>query len=72
MLFLGHNNISDISPLAELVNLTETALHANQISDIRPLIGLANLTAASLDNNQVSNEQIAELRAALPNASIRH
>jgi internalin A len=36
-LYLGHNQISDIKPLANLTNLTDLSLPNNQISDWFPV-----------------------------------
>ena len=52
---LGSNPITDIGPLAGLMNLTELYLSSNQIADIGPLDGLTNLTALSLGSNQISD-----------------
>ncbi len=48
-------NLSGISPLASLTNLTELFLDGNQISDISPLANLTNLTKLDLDYNQISD-----------------
>jgi internalin A len=47
---LGLNQISDVSPLASLTNLTKLYLHGeeNQINDITPLASLTNLTGLGL------------------------
>ena len=47
--------ISDISPLASLTNLTELELVDNQITDISPLASLTNLTELYLQDNQISD-----------------
>ncbi|CEK40127.1 immunoglobulin-like domain-containing protein [Paraclostridium sordellii] len=50
------NQISDISPLAGLTNLTTLSLRGNfKVSDISPLAGLTNLTNLSLEYNQISD-----------------
>ena len=41
---LNNNNISDLTPLAGLTNLTTLHLGENNISDLTPLAGLTNLT----------------------------
>jgi hypothetical protein len=43
-LHLGHEQISDVSPLTSLTNLTVLEISGNQISDISPLASLTNLT----------------------------
>lgn len=50
-----HQNITDISPLTNLTNLTELHLSGNNISDISPLSGLIYLTELNLASNNISN-----------------
>ena len=52
---LNGNQISDISPLAGLINLERLELNGNQISDISPLAGLINLEGLELRQNQISD-----------------
>ena len=52
---LNGNQISDISPLAGLINLERLELNGNQISDISPLAGLINLERLELRQNQISD-----------------
>lgn len=54
-LYLGNNQISDISPLAESSGLTELYLSSNQISDISPLAELNELNTLYLGANQISD-----------------
>jgi len=54
-LWLGENQISDITPITGLVNLTRLHLGRNQISDITPLAGLTNLEWLHLGENQISD-----------------
>ena len=54
-LHLAGNLISDISPLADLVNLEVLRLHRNAIMDISPLAGLINLVHLSIDHNAVTD-----------------
>ncbi|EAG1723523.1 hypothetical protein BBW79_14345, partial [Listeria monocytogenes] len=49
------NQISDISLLANLTNLSTLYLNNNQISDISPLANLTNLSTLYLNNNQISD-----------------
>ncbi|TAE66346.1 MAG: GTP-binding protein, partial [Bacteroidetes bacterium] len=49
-----NNQISDISALQSLTNLTELVLSNNQISDISALQSLTNLTELVLSSNQIS------------------
>lgn len=55
ILWLGDNQISDISVLENLVNLEELILCQNQISDISPLKKLTNLKYLDLWGNQISD-----------------
>ncbi|RKU16937.1 hypothetical protein C6500_17085 [Candidatus Poribacteria bacterium] len=50
----GHN-ISDVSPLAELKNLTGLWLWDNNISDVSPLANLTNLRDLRLTGNNISD-----------------
>ena len=53
---LYNNKITDIMPLAGLVNLTHLELTCNgRITDISPLAGLINLTNLDLQNNSLSD-----------------
>ena len=47
--------ISDITPLAGLTNLTELSLSGSRINDISPLAGLTNLTVLSLVWTQIND-----------------
>lgn len=64
------NNISDLSPLAGLTNLQDLNLAHNQISDLTPLEGLKQLKRLWISCNNVTEEQINQLRKALPNTQI--
>ncbi|MGD7053925.1 leucine-rich repeat domain-containing protein [Sutcliffiella horikoshii] len=50
-----HNNIKDVSPLADLTQLTDLVLWNNQITDISSLEKLTNLTFLDLDTNNISD-----------------
>ena len=52
---LDDNNISDITPLTNLANLTKLSLSDNQIRDISPLASLTNLVMLHLANNQIDD-----------------
>ena len=52
--FLERNSISDISPMADLIQLTKLRLGGNSISNISPLSGLTQLTRLSLWANSIS------------------
>ena len=50
-----NGNISDLSPLRGLSNLTELQLDRNKISDLSPLRGLTNLRYLHLSVNMISD-----------------
>ncbi len=52
---LDDNEISDLSPLAGLINLRELWLEKNPLSDISPVRSLTNLTHLDIDHNKVSD-----------------
>ena len=52
---LNKNQISDITPLQALTNLTWLYLYKNQISDLTALQSLTNLTELNLGDNQISD-----------------
>jgi len=54
-LYLSHNQISDLSPLAGLTNLQILDISVNQISDLSPLEDLTNLLWLYLEYNQISD-----------------
>ena len=47
--------MSDISPLANLTNLTWLGLDSNQISDISALAGMTALNWLFIENNQITD-----------------
>ena len=53
--FASNNDISDVSALVGLTNLTALWLNGNSISDISPLAGLKSLTRLGLSNNSISD-----------------
>ena len=53
--FVNSNDISDLTPLAGLTNLTHLHLHRNSIADLTPLAGLTNLTRLSLSENSIAD-----------------
>lgn len=54
-LFLTNNEITDITPIASLTNLTYLDLKQNQLSDLKPLKSLTNLSVLSIEGNQISD-----------------
>ena len=61
----------DLSPLAELENLETLHLTNAEVNDLSPLAEVKNLKALHLRKTQVSDEQVQELRQALPNCEIQ-
>jgi len=63
-LYLGTNQISDLSPLSNLTNLQALYLNNNQIVDISPLVeneGLAEGDTINLQGNPLSAEAVNTL-----------
>ena len=50
-----NNEVTDISPLASLTNLSRLDLTGNEISDLSPLASLTNLTKLTLTGNEISD-----------------
>ena len=55
---LSNNQIRNISPLSELVNLKYLYLHNNQIRDISPLDNLKKLTNINYKNNPLMSPEL--------------
>ena len=65
---LYQNQISDLTPLAGLLNLTDLNLVGNQISDIRPLIALTQLKFLRFAGNPILDAtSLQTLRENNPN-----
>jgi hypothetical protein len=69
---LMNTQVIDISPLAELKNLEALKLLRTSVSDFSPLAESKNLKRLYLRSTQVIDEQVRELRLALPNCKIDH
>ena len=54
-LYIARNKITDVSPLAGLIDLEYLVLTENQISDVTPLGGLTRLSELDLNDNQISD-----------------
>ena len=52
-LYLQDNNIADISPLSELINLKKLDLSNNLLEDLEPLSELGNLEFVDLLGNEI-------------------
>ena len=70
MLYLDHNQISDISPLSSLTGLTRLNLNDNQISDISALVENSSLGEGDkvwLEDNNLDlwegSEDLEDIRA---------
>jgi Leucine-rich repeat (LRR) protein len=69
-LYLSNNQISDVSAVSGLVNLSVLDLGANQISDVSPLSGLVSLTSLDLWYNQVSDLNPLVLNAGIDSGDL--
>jgi Leucine-rich repeat (LRR) protein len=67
---LSGTKVSNLSPLAELENLNVLFLMNTQLSDLSPLAKLKNLETLMGFGRLVSEEQVEELKKALPNCEI--
>ena len=67
---LQNTQVSDLTPLAGLANLKYLYLNNTQVSDLAPLAKLTSLKWLDLYETPVSEEQVEELRKALPNCII--
>ena len=61
---LPDNNISDVSPLTGLTDLTTLLIGGNNVSDLSPLSKLTNLTELWLESNSIS---VVSHLSGLPN-----
>ena len=69
-LILFSTKVSDLSPLEELKKLEVLYLVDTPVSDLSPLAELKKLEELLLQGTHVSEEQVEELRLALPNCDI--
>jgi hypothetical protein len=69
--YLDNTQVSNLSPLLDLKNLKYVTLKNTNVSDLSPLGELKNLEELWLIGTQASEEQLEELRLALPNCEIR-
>ena len=53
--YVNSNDISDLTPLAGLTNLTRLTLTNTGVSNLTPLAGLTNLTRLSLGRNSIAD-----------------
>jgi len=52
---MNHNQISDISPVSNLINLTQLEIENNQVRDISPVSNLRNLKLLNIRDNPISD-----------------
>jgi len=57
VVILEHGGISNLTPLAELMDLGWLSLWDNRVTDLTPLAGLSSLVALDLGNNLISDLQ---------------
>ena len=69
-LTITNTPVKDITPLSNLKTLEMLSLMNNNISDISPLKSFINLKRLYLQGNPLTEDQIDELREALPNCDI--
>lgn len=67
---LSANIISSVSALSGLRTLETLDLSDNNIGDVTPLYSLRNLKMLHIEQNGLTDEQVSNLRAALPNCTI--
>ena len=69
--WVNSNNITDLTPLANLTSLRELLLYKNSISDLSPLSNLTNLTRLSADFNNISSVTPLKNLTALTRLDLR-
>ncbi len=67
MVVFENTMVSDLSPLLELNNLERLSFKNTRVGDLSTLMELKSLRKLWLYNPQMSDEQVQELRQALPN-----
>jgi len=71
-LILSQNKIADVTPLVEVPNLGTIWLSANRVTDITPLMKHKNLRFVLLRASQVPEEQLEQLRQAIPGCRVNN
>jgi internalin A len=69
-LLLNDFENKDISQLRNFISVSRMYLDSNRIVDLTPLKNLVNLKELNLSVNPISQQQIDELKKALPNCHI--
>lgn len=67
---IANNRISDPTPLMYLSSLEILDISGNNISSVIPIKTLGNLRRVNISGNPLSQEQVDDLRAALPDCEI--
>ncbi len=67
---LSDNQVQDITPIASLTALENLDLSNNRVDVLTPLKEMKKLKSLNLSGNPLSEEQISELRAALPDCAV--
>jgi Leucine-rich repeat (LRR) protein len=70
LLFFADCQIKDISLFGNFISVSRMYLVSNRIVDLTPLKNLVNLKELNLSVNPISQQQIDELKKALPNCHI--
>ena len=63
---LSYNDLTDITALSSLTAVESLDLRGNRIPSVMPLLNLNSLRYLYLEGNPLSQEQIEQLRSALP------
>ncbi|OCT14889.1 hypothetical protein A8709_12190 [Paenibacillus pectinilyticus] len=71
-LYFSNNNISDVSPIANLPKLTKLSLGGNKLKDISKLGSLPSLTNLGLNHNQIEEISVLSNFPNLEILSINH
>ena len=67
---LRENNISDLTPLASLMNVEVLDLSFNYATAVLPLLNLSSLRTLILTGNPMSAEEVQLIRDTLPNCDV--
>ena len=67
---IANNNSSDGTALMYLNSLELLDISGNRLSSVSPLMQISTLKWLKLTGNPLTEEQVAELRAALPDCEI--
>ena len=69
-LVLRDNEISDLTPLASVMNLEVLDLSFNEATAVLPLLNLTSLRTLNLTGNPMSLEEVQLIRDTLPNCDV--